>query len=329
MGDQPAELTFCVVGTAQRELLSRCLDAIARERATLPFASRGARPGQRLPRWLGRGRPRASGGRRDDRAGSAGARRSTTPSCWPRAWPLRAAAERGLRAAPGRHDRPLASPAGAPSGGCRRGRSCSPRRRPQACAWRFPTPLSALAGALSCSGCWPCRAAAWRSREVDWCQSSALLVRREAAAQVGYLDPDFFVYSDEVDFARRLRDAGWLSLYVPEAVAIHHEQLSTGAVARAADRGTGTQPGPLHAKASLSGRRPRGALADGLDLRVRALGACVLRGHRPGATGATPAPRCARPRRGAARGRRTRTTRGAVGPTGRGWPQRSRSGSSA
>ena len=67
-------------------------------------------------------------------------------------------------------------------------------------------------------------------REVDWCQSSALLVRREAAAQVDYLDPDFFVYSDEVDFARRLRDAGWRSVYVPGAVAVHHEQLSTGAL---------------------------------------------------------------------------------------------------
>src|ERR1035438_5634068 len=67
-------------------------------------------------------------------------------------------------------------------------------------------------------------------REVDWCQSSALLVRHEAAAEVGYLDPAFFVYSDEVDFARRLRDAGWGSVYVPGALAVHHEQLSTGAV---------------------------------------------------------------------------------------------------
>ena len=68
------------------------------------------------------------------------------------------------------------------------------------------------------------------TREVDWCQSAALLVRRAAAAQVGYLDGDFFVYSDEVDFARRLRDAGWRSVYVPGAVAVHHEQLATDAV---------------------------------------------------------------------------------------------------
>jgi hypothetical protein len=67
-------------------------------------------------------------------------------------------------------------------------------------------------------------------REVDWCQSAAMLVRRIAAEQVGYMDPDFFVYSDEVDFARRLRDASWYSVYVPTAAAIHHEQLSTDAV---------------------------------------------------------------------------------------------------
>jgi GT2 family glycosyltransferase len=66
-----------------------------------------------------------------------------------------------------------------------------------------------------------------QTREVDWCQSAALLVRSEAAVAVGYLDPDFFVYSDEVDFARRLRDAGWCSLWVPQALAVHHEQLST------------------------------------------------------------------------------------------------------
>ena len=46
---------------------------------------------------------------------------------------------------------------------------------------------------------------------------------------MGYLDPDFFVYSDEVDFAKRLREAGWRSLYVPQARAIHHEQLSSDA----------------------------------------------------------------------------------------------------
>ena len=46
------------------------------------------------------------------------------------------------------------------------------------------------------------------------------------------MDPAYFVYGEEVDFQKRLADAGWHSLYVPSAVAIHHEQLSTGALPR-------------------------------------------------------------------------------------------------
>jgi GT2 family glycosyltransferase len=58
-------------------------------------------------------------------------------------------------------------------------------------------------------------------------QSSATLVRREAAAQVNYLDPDFFVYYDECDFCKRLAEAGHPTLFVPAAEAVHHDQLST------------------------------------------------------------------------------------------------------
>jgi N-acetylglucosaminyl-diphospho-decaprenol L-rhamnosyltransferase len=54
-----------------------------------------------------------------------------------------------------------------------------------------------------------------------------MLVRRAAAAEVGYLDPDFFVYYDECDFCKRLGDAGWRTLYVPAAQALHSDQLST------------------------------------------------------------------------------------------------------
>jgi N-acetylglucosaminyl-diphospho-decaprenol L-rhamnosyltransferase len=53
------------------------------------------------------------------------------------------------------------------------------------------------------------------------------MVRRAAAEQVNWLDPDFFVYSDETDFCKRLRDAGWRILWVPAAEAVHHDQLAT------------------------------------------------------------------------------------------------------
>ncbi|MGA7704068.1 MAG: glycosyltransferase family 2 protein, partial [Solirubrobacteraceae bacterium] len=117
-----------------------------------------------------------------------------------------------------------------PDAACAGAKLVRPDGTGQACAWRFPTPLTALAGALFLHRILVVQSAGEQTREVDWCQSSALLVRREAAARVDYLDPAFFVYSDEVDFAKRLRDAGWRSLYVPGAVAVHHEQLSTDTV---------------------------------------------------------------------------------------------------
>ena len=98
---------------------------------------------------------------------------------------------------------------------------------PVPCAWRFPGVGTALAGAVFLHRLLTVQSRGTETRRVDWAQSSALLVRREAAAEVGYMDSDFFVYYDECDFARRLADAGWHSLFVPAAEAIHHDQLST------------------------------------------------------------------------------------------------------
>jgi N-acetylglucosaminyl-diphospho-decaprenol L-rhamnosyltransferase len=98
---------------------------------------------------------------------------------------------------------------------------------PKACAWRLPGVGWALAVAVGLHNRYAVQSTGHRVREVGWTQSSAMLVRREAAEEVGYLDPDFFVYSDETDFCKRLRDAGWRILYVPAARAVHHDQLST------------------------------------------------------------------------------------------------------
>jgi GT2 family glycosyltransferase len=99
--------------------------------------------------------------------------------------------------------------------------------RPTPCAWRFPGVGTALAGALFLHKWLTVESKGTATRRVDWAQSSALLVRREAAAAVGFMDPDFFVYYDECDFARRLADVGWHELFVPAAAAVHHDQLST------------------------------------------------------------------------------------------------------
>jgi GT2 family glycosyltransferase len=98
---------------------------------------------------------------------------------------------------------------------------------PVPCAWRFPGVGTALIGALFLHRRLTVQSRGRVTRPVDWAQSSALLVRREAAAKVDYLDPAFFVYYDECDFCKRLADAGWRTVFVPAAEAIHHDQLST------------------------------------------------------------------------------------------------------
>ncbi|HEX8752339.1 MAG TPA: glycosyltransferase family 2 protein [Solirubrobacterales bacterium] len=99
--------------------------------------------------------------------------------------------------------------------------------RPVPCAWRFPGLRTAAAGALFLHRRLTVQSRGPGTRRVDWAQSSALMVRREAAAQVDFMDPAFFVYYDECDFAKRLAEAGWHSLFVPGAEAVHHDQLST------------------------------------------------------------------------------------------------------
>jgi N-acetylglucosaminyl-diphospho-decaprenol L-rhamnosyltransferase len=105
------------------------------------------------------------------------------------------------------------------------------RGEPTSCAWRLPDIPWALAAAVFLHDRVAVESTGSRVREVGWVQSSAALVRRDAAEQVGWLDGDFFVYSDETDFCKRLRDAGWRILFVPGARAVHHDQLGTDAAA--------------------------------------------------------------------------------------------------
>jgi N-acetylglucosaminyl-diphospho-decaprenol L-rhamnosyltransferase len=102
----------------------------------------------------------------------------------------------------------------------------TPEGAETACAWRLPGIATALAAALFVHRRFTVQSGGRATREVGWAQSSALMVRHEAAEAVGYLDPAFFVYSDETDFCKRLHDAGWKVLLVPAARAVHHDQLS-------------------------------------------------------------------------------------------------------
>jgi len=225
------ELSYCVVNTEQRELLLRCLDAIARERAAVGFetevlvldnASRDGSAG------AARGHATVTDVIvREQRRGKAEndtalLQRARGRFCLL----LNEDSELLPGATAALHAALAADPGAATAGAALQG----PDGRRQPSAWRFPTPLTALAGAVFIHRLATVQSRGDVTRRVDWAQSAALLLRRDAAAAIGWFDPDFFVYSDEVDLCRRLRDAGWSTLYVPAAEAIHHEQLSHGPV---------------------------------------------------------------------------------------------------
>ena len=65
------------------------------------------------------------------------------------------------------------------------------------------------------------------TQDVDWLVGACLLVRREAIEQAGPLDEGFFMYSEELDWCRRLKQAGWRIVYLPAAQVIHYEGKSS------------------------------------------------------------------------------------------------------
>jgi N-acetylglucosaminyl-diphospho-decaprenol L-rhamnosyltransferase len=67
-----------------------------------------------------------------------------------------------------------------------------------------------------------------REQAADWLVGGFMLVRRETIEEVGGLDERFFLFSEETDWCRRVRDAGWEIRHLPLVTAIHH----TGRMAR-------------------------------------------------------------------------------------------------
>lgn len=104
---------------------------------------------------------------------------------------------------------------------------------------RFPTLLFGIFEALSLNRLFPNNPvrrrdqyAGWdrsTTREVDAVSGAALLIRATAMQQIGLLDPNFFIYSEEIDWCYRLHRGGWKVYYVPDARLTHFGGQSTAA----------------------------------------------------------------------------------------------------
>jgi hypothetical protein len=102
----------------------------------------------------------------------------------------------------------------------------------QRSARRFPTMLTGLAGRSSLvTRLWPgnplsrydtlADATTTAPREVDWVAGSCMAVSADAFRRVGGMDEQFFLYWEDADLGKRLKEAGWKTAYLPSAVVVH------------------------------------------------------------------------------------------------------------
>ncbi len=69
--------------------------------------------------------------------------------------------------------------------------------------------------------------------EVDSVVGAYMQVRREAIQRVGLLDDSFFMYGEDLDWAYRIKAAGWKVYYTPAVTVLHVKRAASRHSARA------------------------------------------------------------------------------------------------
>ncbi len=228
------QLSYCVVNTNGREHLLRCLAAIEAvhpegvdaEILVLDNASEDA-SADAVRGWIGERSPLAAATRLIPLERRTGKAENDSRLLGEARGEYCLLLNEDTELQPGAVEALLGALDAAPRAGAAGAQLLTPDATAQPCAWRLPGLGTALAGALFLHRFLTVQGRGAKTSAVGWVQSAAMLVRRDAATQVDYLDPEFFVYSDETDFCKRLHDAGWLVLHVPQARAVHHEQLAS------------------------------------------------------------------------------------------------------
>ena len=63
--------------------------------------------------------------------------------------------------------------------------------------------------------------------EVGAVSGSCMLIKRSVFSDIGFLDEEFFLYGEDLDFCLRAKRAGWRVIYCPTAVCIHYHGESS------------------------------------------------------------------------------------------------------
>ncbi|MBC7251881.1 MAG: glycosyltransferase family 2 protein [Anaerolineae bacterium] len=63
--------------------------------------------------------------------------------------------------------------------------------------------------------------------EVDSVVGACMMVRREAIQQVGLLDETFWMYGEDLDWAYRIKSAGWKVFYNPAVTVLHYKEAAS------------------------------------------------------------------------------------------------------
>lgn len=63
--------------------------------------------------------------------------------------------------------------------------------------------------------------------EVDSVVGAFMLVRAETLQQVGLLDESFFMYGEDLDWAYRIKKAGWKVYYNPQVTVLHYKRAAS------------------------------------------------------------------------------------------------------
>jgi GT2 family glycosyltransferase len=114
-------------------------------------------------------------------------------------------------------------------------RLLNPDGADQQTARRFPTPAAAVLGRRSQLAKWLpnnrwtaaylmlSKSNATQPYPIDWVSGACLMTRREILDTVGSLDERFFMYWEDADWCRRIKQAGRSVVCVPTAHVIHDE----------------------------------------------------------------------------------------------------------